>query len=300
MNSKVEVLLSTYNGEKFLNDQINSLIAQRDVDIEILIRDDGSSDSTVSMLAAWEKEGVLSWYSGPNLKPAKSFMDLLKKSPYADYYAFCDQDDYWLPDKLSTAVSMLQDYQSRPALYFCQTQLADAHLNKIDSVVIRPYLTLGEALVYQFVGGCTMVMNSKLRDILLQYDPSYLPMHDVWVYNIALAIGAKVVFDPVPHILYRQHGGNVIGQTAHDSKEWGKRIKGFLNGNRNARSNFANEIYRGYKKEMPIANLKLIEKYLKGKNNILTRCNILFDQHYKCSDKKTYCLFKLAVLLNTY
>ena len=87
---KVIVLLSTYNGGKYLSEQLDSLVAQKGVDVGILVRDDGSTDTTLSILDEWQEKGLLTWYSSGNLGPGKSFMDLLKRAPSGAYYAFCD------------------------------------------------------------------------------------------------------------------------------------------------------------------------------------------------------------------
>ncbi len=298
---KVVVLLSTYNGEKYLKEQIDSLTSQQDVDVEILVRDDGSTDRTKDMLDVWSKEGILTWYTGENLKPARSFLDLLEKAPEADYYAFCDQDDYWLPDKLSTAVSMLQENQSRAALYFCQTQLVDSNLNKIKSVIINPLLTFGESLVYHFIGGCTMVFNKSLRNLVLQYKPSFLSMHDVWVYKVALALGANIYFDSTPHILYRQHGGNVIGQGKESLiKLIKKRFINVIVKRSQNRYKTALEIKRGYFDMMAPEQKEILMKFIEGKKIFLKRISLFFDSRYKCSLKRVYRNFRIAVLFNTY
>lgn len=298
--SNITVLLSTYNGEKYLSEQLDSIFKQKDVNVRVLVRDDGSSDSTLTILDSWSKKMSLSWYTGINLKPARSFMDLLKNAGESKYYAFSDQDDYWLPDKLSSAINYIERYKDEPALYFCQTQLVDENLNKIKSVIINPYVTLGEALVYQFVGGCTMVFNSKLRDVILRYTPNYVTMHDVWIYDIALSVGAKVFFDPTPHIFYRQHGNNVIGQSTSIVKEWKTRIINYVKGEKNERSNVAQELVNGFGEMIPSSNCSILNDFIKGKNSFGDRIKLLFDSRYKCSNFKTYCLFKLAVLLNTY
>ncbi|MBQ4399872.1 MAG: glycosyltransferase, partial [Alphaproteobacteria bacterium] len=104
----VLVLMSTYNGEKYLKTQLDSILAQQGVNVQILVRDDGSSDGTLPILQAYAAQGKLTYYTGPNLKPAKSFMDLIYNAPQADFYAFADQDDYWLPEKLICAVNKLK------------------------------------------------------------------------------------------------------------------------------------------------------------------------------------------------
>ena len=98
---KVQVLLSTYNGEKYLQEQIESIIRQEDVEISLLIRDDGSCDKTIEIIENLKrKNSNIIYYSGNNLGPARSFMDLINKSGNFDYYAFSDQDDVWKSKKL--------------------------------------------------------------------------------------------------------------------------------------------------------------------------------------------------------
>ena len=95
--NKILILMSTYNGEKYLSEQLNSLLLQENVNIKILIRDDGSTDNTHKILNFYSSNYPnISWYTGENKGPALSFMDLLFNAPESDYYAFCDQDDVWL------------------------------------------------------------------------------------------------------------------------------------------------------------------------------------------------------------
>ena len=101
---KVCVLMSTYNGEKYLKEQIDSILKQKGVKVNLLVRDDGSTDNTLSLLEEYKKKGLLDYCCGSNMKPARSFMELLSIAPDSDYYAFSDQDDYWEHDKLFNAV----------------------------------------------------------------------------------------------------------------------------------------------------------------------------------------------------
>src|ERR1035437_8737190 len=133
----VTILLSTYNGEKYLNQLFESLFKQIDVEMSVLVRDDSSSDSTKEILRKYEEEGKLSWYTGENLRSAGSFMDLLFHAPDSEYYAFCDQDDVWEADKLYSAIKMLKQTQDKPSLYFSQTKLVDKDLNSIKTIKIN-------------------------------------------------------------------------------------------------------------------------------------------------------------------
>jgi len=298
--SSVAVLISTYNGEKYLEEQLESIVAQRGVTPIIIVRDDGSTDNTCKILDKWEKRGALKWYDGPNMGPARSFLNLLRNAGYADYYAFADQDDYWLPEKMSVAIEKLAPYKNEPALYFCQTQLVNKDLHKIDSVIIDPLLTFGESLVYQFIGGCTMVMNRKLLDVINRYTPLYLNMHDVWIYEVAQAIGAHIIFDPVPYILYRQHGDNVMGQTTSRAAHWKDRTGRVMRREWHARSRLAQSVYEGYHEMMSEEKLNILKDFIDGKKSLRKRLRLLSDDRYRCADKGTYRFFHVAVLLNIY
>ena len=256
-NSKnILILMSTYNGEKYLEEQLQSIYDQDYPNIQILVRDDGSSDRTTEILNTEQEQGRLSWYQGANLGPDQSFWDLVQHAPEADFYAFADQDDFWMREKISTALRMLDYEQDKAALYFSQTQLTGEKLNKISNVKLHPRLTYGEALIAQFVGGCTMVFNKSLHHRLLAYTPQHLFMHDFWVYNVALALEAKVIFDSTPHILYRQHAGNAIGQENTIWFLWHSRIKRLWE-NKHIRSNTAQDLWNGYYREMIPHNRKI-------------------------------------------
>lgn len=297
----VTVLMSTYNGEKYLREQIDSILAQERINANLIVRDDGSTDKTIDILEEYRAKGELSYYRGQNIGPARSFLQMLDTAPKSDYYAFSDQDDYWLPDKLATAVDMLRAYKDRPCLYFCQTQLADKDLNKTGSVIIKPMLTFGESLVYQFVGGCTMVMSVKLKDTIVKYTPDYLPMHDVWIYDIALATDACVVFDHTPHILYRQHGNNAIGQSRRNWRtEWKRRWQRVAKNKEHSRYKTALELKKGYWDVMDAENRIILGKFLKGHSSMRQRLSMLSDPRYQCSNRRVHRMFQAALLLNTY
>ncbi len=299
MSRNITVLLSTYNGEKFLREQIDSILSQDGVDVKLVVRDDGSKDNTTNILSEYQKFGSISYYHGHNLGAARSFMQLLIDAPESEYYAFSDQDDYWKPEKLKVAIESLETYEEKPALYFSQTQLADKNLNLMNNVIINPLLTFGESLVYEFVCGCTIVMNRKLRDTLVTYIPQYMSMHDAWAYNVASAIGAEIIFDKTPHILYRQHSQNTIGIRKNIFLEWEKRIKRLVR-NEHLRFKRAEEIKKGFYSLMPNENVDILDVFLNGKRSFSSRIKLLLDNRYRCSHKGTMYLFKLAVLINTY
>ena len=292
--------MSTYNGEKYLREQIDSILGQRGVEVSLLVRDDGSTDDTLAILDAYQQSGLLRYYCGSNLGPARSFMHLLQNAPASDYYAFSDQDDKWLDDKLLAATSALEGHEGEPALYFSQTQLVDARLNKIPSVIIHPRLTFGESLIYKFIGGCTMVMNHRLRGAVGDFMPAIMPMHDIWIYSIALGIGAFVHFDPRPHILYRQHGDNTIGLGQGAAHEWKKRLRRFTAAKNDERYLQARGLSDGYHAKLTPANAALLTLFLQGKTSAAKRLRMLTSESLRCADRTTQLLFWINLIFNKY
>ncbi len=293
--TRVEVLMSTYNGARYLPEMLASVYGQEGVEVSLRVRDDGSTDGTCSLLEAENEAGRLRWSDGERLGPARSFMRLLRDAdPEAGLYAFADQDDVWLPDKLLTAAEAIGDAQG-PALYFCQTRLVDERLNPLPQIPIHPRLTFGEALVYQFVGGCTMVFNAELRRIVNLYEPEYLRMHDMWVYLVALAVGAKVVFDPVAHILYRQHGGNAVGQKASLISQWRERLSRIRKGE-HIRLRTACELLRGYGEAMTPSNRALTEAVVSSRRSLRVRLSLLCSPRLTPANKTVNITSRLAIL----
>jgi len=210
---KVAVLLSTYNGERFLPEQIESLNKQIGVEISVLVRDDGSTDNTVNLLRTWETQGI-DWYKGRNLNAAKSYLDLIEKVDTTyDYYAFCDQDDVWDDNKLQSAIDALEKFPSTvPALYCSSLRLVDEQLNIIKVHNINEKRNSKARYIFSNIAGCTMVFNKSLLEMLkLHYPTGNIIMHDSWVYKVCLALGGNIYIDHNSHINYRQHGNNVCG-----------------------------------------------------------------------------------------
>lgn len=295
---KVQVLMSTYNSMRYLREQLQSVYNQKDVEVAVLVRDDGSTDGTQDFLTAEQAAGRLTWYTGPNLKPARSFMDLVKKAGNADFYAFSDHDDIWLPEKLKVAVDAIGQ-QKGVSLYFCQTRLVDADLNDLPQVPIRPKLTFGESLVYQFVGGCTMVFSNDLLSLCQSYEPAYLRMHDIWIYDIALAVGGYVYFDPIPHILYRQHGHNAVGQTNSFFDNLGKSIMRVKRGE-HIRYKTAEELWKGYRDQMLPANRILLGRVINYPKSLKDTMYLVFSSALACANPMVRRTSQLALLTRTF
>lgn len=215
--SQVAVLMSTYNGEKYLPEQLDSILAQRGERPSIYVRDDGSGDTTLEILQSRTDAGELQFEAGDNMGPAKSFLNLLFSAPDHEFYAFADQDDVWLPGKLERALERLDDMKPHnPRLYFSNVTNADADgkpTGELLSTGTPP--GLGNAMVQCFSIGATMVFNHAARSLLVSRAmPMHVHMHDWWAYLVVASLG-QVIYDPEPSMLYRQHGQNVYGSVGH-------------------------------------------------------------------------------------
>jgi glycosyltransferase involved in cell wall biosynthesis len=219
MSGVTFILLSTYNGAAFLKQQLESIFAQSDKDWHLLWRDDGSNDDTVAVIEQFMQDTGVERYQRilepkGNVGVSASFSALLRAVPSdAARVAFCDQDDVWLPQKLaraSEALSAIPD--TIPALY-CARQLLVGH--DLRSIGLSPNAPrpkeLRNALVQNIATGNTVVLNYAAIDRLKKSRIPADTMHDWWAYLVVTATGGKVIFDPSPVILYRQHRRNVIG-----------------------------------------------------------------------------------------
>lgn len=212
----VRIIMSTFNGARFLPELLTSVSHQTGVTVRWWIRDDGSTDSTREVLTDASSHMDMHVSAGSNKGAVSSFLELIQTCPKdADFYAFCDQDDVWLSTKLERAAQKLSACDAgAPLLYCSRLIVVDSQLKKLRLTPLpRRPLGLRNALVQNTPTGCTIVMNGTALALLQQTapDPKRVVMHDYWVYLVVSALGGTIVFDPTPSILYRQHGGNVIG-----------------------------------------------------------------------------------------
>ena len=228
---KVQVLLSAYNGEKYLREQLDSILSQQYKNITLLIRDDGSTDGTLDILEEYKRnyENV-AYYAGENIGIQNSFFELMKMADKdADYYAFSDQDDVWLPGKIERAVAMLErEEQEQPLLYGGKVIYANENLEIMETVPFRNLKEpgIGNALVENIFTGCTEVFNRELLEKVTLCLPTCEILHDWWLYMCGSCFG-KVIYDQEGYILYRQHSHNQVGMQSNWTDRWKKRMHSF-------------------------------------------------------------------------
>ncbi|MFI4957141.1 MAG: glycosyltransferase family 2 protein [Gammaproteobacteria bacterium] len=219
INPQIAIILCTYNGERFLNEQLESFSRQTFTDWALFVYDDGSTDRTSELIAQFEQaqpHHVIHWK--PNAQKrgfAQNFLNGIGSTPGEfDFYALSDQDDVWCESKLSRAVDYLRTApEGIPAVYCSRTTLVDADMKPIGlSSLFRRPPSFQNALVQSIAGGNTMVLNKAARALLLSADThADIVSHDWLIYQLVTGAGGKVYYDLQPELLYRQHGANIIG-----------------------------------------------------------------------------------------
>jgi hypothetical protein len=223
---EVAILLSTRNGARYLGDQLDSLVAQTHPCWTLWYRDDGSQDGTIEILREFRVgpgDGRCADITdGQPMGAAKSFLHLLAvaRTGAAQFFAFADQDDVWMPQKLARGIDALSHApDGLPALYCARQWLVDAKLNRrrLSAPVRRPPGFL-PALTQNIATGCTIILNRAAAQLVLASKPPDEAWHDWWCYLVVTGAGGLVLADPNPVMLYRQHGANVIGAPASQTQ----------------------------------------------------------------------------------
>jgi len=205
---RVNILLSTFNGEAYLEELLVSLNKQTYENIRVIVRDDGSTDTTLNILKKFSITNDFQVIYGKNIGVVKSFYTLVKELDSKDeLYAFCDQDDIWLPNKVERAVSVLSK-ETAGTLYCSNLEYVDENLKHIKFTQLPAYLSFNNAITENIAIGCTIMFDEQLKKKFLEADPSDMLMHDWWMYMLASALGG-IRYDESCGILYRQHGLSV-------------------------------------------------------------------------------------------
>lgn len=214
--------MALYQGARFLPEQLGSIAAQQGVAWRLVVGDDGSTDDGPAILGrfATAHPGRVIRHEGPGRGAERNFRALIARTPPAGLVALCDQDDVWHPDKLARAAAALAGVPAHtPALYCSAATICDAALRP-RGVTRRPVAppSFRHALVQNLVQGNTAVLNASAHRLVQRAEALLtgagvegVVMHDWWIYLLVTGAGGTVLYDPQPSLLYRQHGGNVVG-----------------------------------------------------------------------------------------
>lgn len=299
------VLLSTYNGEKYVSAQIDSIINQKSIHtVDLLIRDDGSKDTTVELLEDYRNKYPhrITIIKGNNIGYIRSFFELIKCAKGYDYYSLADQDDVWLENKLDIAIEWMEKYKDdRPLLYGASSYLVYDDLKPFGlTQTARKEITFFNTIIQNFFPGHEQVMNrALLNELKKEIDYSKVYVHDSWITNVAIIKG-KVIFNNSPFVYYRQHQSNEIG--------FGKGKVGWIKERiRRVRNNdnvkYATQIkyfYEIYGSDLKLEYKKEMERFFKCNKNFIKRLWYVFNSKlYRQSSKETF-MFKLLYLFGGY
>lgn len=294
---KVIIMMSTYNGSKYLNDQLNSIYNQVTVHkIKLLIRDDGSTDDTISIITEWKKKLDLDLIKGTNLGPTNSYFELIKYAEKADYYSFADQDDFWYPSKIQDSSKIIDEHMSFPALVFTNAEIVDSNLKRLNQKVHNfiPLTNYINIIAGNSAMGCTIMYNSLLHEHLKKMNLIYSEMYDKSIVLVASLLG-KIIYCPFPTMLYRQHQNNVT-----KGINFKKKFKIWYNRWFKSRKNSiflqAIEHYSLFSDTIDNLDKYYITLLIKSKKCFFYRFKILLDKDVVSSNPKWTRNFKIRVL----
>ena len=223
----ISICMSTYNGTRYISQQIDSLLSQGYPDWKLFVRDDGSSDNTMDIVKGYvlkypDKINLINDTLG-QLGPSLSFGRILETAD-SDYVMFCDQDDIWLPDKIKITFDKIKEIERKyglntPVLIHTDLKVVDKDLNVIANSFwkyqhLNPEKgkTLNRLLVQNVITGCTAMINKALKD-KIKLLPEQTVIYDWWISLAAAAFG-KIDYVPIATTLYRQHDNNIVGAKA--------------------------------------------------------------------------------------
>ncbi|WP_346677478.1 MULTISPECIES: glycosyltransferase [Thomasclavelia] len=295
----VTVLLSSYNGEKYISDQIKSIYAQKEVNVSLIVRDDGSNDNTIKLLRMLGKKLNFKWYSGDNIGAAFSFQELLFDCNLdSDYYAFSDQDDIWKEEKLIKGINKMIRFEDVPCLYYSNYEIVDNQLNNLKSVKLKLY-TLGNTILGQAPLGCTMILNKKMIEIVRKKKSEKMRMHDHWCLLTCLAYDGKVIYGHEKTLLYRQHSNNVVGGNPNINTKIKRYYRSFFYGN-NERLQQILEFKKIHGSYLSQNNINIINLICSYKECLINKIRVIFNRQLKTGSFFKDIIFIISIIFNRF
>lgn len=309
-NYSVAVLMSSYNGEKYIGQQIKSILSQKldGGNLHLFIRDDGSTDGTFKIIKEYEKiDDRITILPGENRGYIASFFMLLYEMKNSatrfDFYSLADQDDVWESDKIQAAVDMLREYENVPVLYQSVTSIVDEHLNFLrNSQACCKEISIFNSLIQTFSPGHTYVLNyCLLEKVPLGIEFNRLYGHDAYLTNLAVLQG-KIIFDNESHVLYRQHGKNQLGASIrNDILGWLKmRVKRIFNGDSKKYAQQIEYIYDSLGDLLTKEEKEELKKFLLNRRSFRKRLMYIFTTKLYRQRKVETFLFKVLYLFGGY
>lgn len=299
---KCVVVLSCYNGEEYLRDQIDSIINQKNVDLHLFIRNDGSTDGSMGILLEKQKEysGMLSIQNGNNVGIHKSFYELLLsvKDVSFEYLAFSDQDDFWDLDKISCGINKME--LERTDFYSSASRLVDGFLKPIGKTTSNQkkydfYRKKSRVILTPGTQGCTIIITRKLYDFLIDSGvPDYYG-HDTWI-TIVANMFFETTYDSDSHMSYRQHDQSWTGNRANRFAQFKREYSFFIKGLARYRL-LARDIINRYDTLLGDVEKRLLLAVSKEKRSFSDKMRLFFSFKYRKYGFLENLVFKIYVLI---
>ena len=292
----IDILMATYNGAKFIGTQIDSILNQNYKEWKLYIRDDGSKDNSVEIIKSYQEKYpekiILIEDEKRGLGAKLNFAELLKYSK-SEYCMFCDQDDFWLENKISSTLEKMKlieetSVHNTPILVHTDLKVVDEDLEIINNSFFEyqklnyVFKDLNHLLVQNNITGCTMMMNRPLLDMIDEV-PAECIMHDWWIGLVASAFG-KIGYLSEPTILYRQHGNNEVGAHKYNSIGYLKNKASNINKINNSINDSikqANKFYDKFGSKLDDKDKKVVNLFVEIRNkNIISRKNCVIKNKF--------------------
>ena len=296
----ITVIMSAYNGSKYIEAQLDSIFQQVGVKVLCYVRDDGSTDDTLQVLKKYvSTSGELIICEGENVGWERSFLLALKDAPQADYYAFADQDDIWFEDKLISGIKMLEKEGSKnkPCMYHCNKISVTEDLKPLAHQVRRTPRPLNRqnALIQEYAQGCSIIMNENARQLVTKYIPREKIAHDFWCGLLCYLFG-EVIYDNKPRFYHISHGNNASGE-GHIIGSWKGRFKKFFGGGAVYYSPY-DDLLVGYKERLTKQEIQFIECLKMYKGSLMKKTLLILSPYLIRDSVIGTISLKMAILFN--
>lgn len=301
---RVTVLMSTYNGEKYLRPQLDSIFHQNNVEVRLIVRDDGSTDKTVDILLEYKKEypSMQIIQDGTKRYACLSFLSLITQFSDDEFFALADQDDIWDANKLECAIRKIKTECSsnEMVLYFSNLKIVDSKgkFYRYSHDSKRNTSNKYACLVDNQVTGCTVVYNQNLAKFVKGKMPEEFSMHDTYLFMVASLFG-KVIYDFDAHISYRQHENNVIGANLKKPRKidlFTKSVRRIFNKELQPRRINAIQFNKLFSDSLSEKDGEKIRKMATYKMSWKNKVDLLFDNEISSFSNKRTWMFKMLVL----
>lgn len=302
MKKRVLIMMSTYNGEKYILEQLQSILNQKtDYSILIRIRDDGSTDQTCKIIKKIQIQNptMIELIEGQNIGYNASFFELLSEADGYDYYAFSDQDDVWLPTKIQTAVNWLEAEKKNyngPLLYASTSYFVhnDMKVYGVTRKQLRPF-TLNNCIVQNICPGHNQVFNQHLLDIVKHKIKNVsVYAYDSWISSLAVLYG-RILFNNTPQTYYRQHQTNELGAAENVFSQLAVSFKRCQKGDGFKVRKQIESFVKCNRKDLDEKFLDELEKFISAKTFLKRLSYVLHSKLYRQRPIETFAL-KCAIL----